>query len=327
MPLVDRIRKGTTHRRPELSTFFRAVLRRIGRANATGKPIFARIPDGADEQEAVEGLEECVDTLEDNGQPEDIAGFLANVVSVMARFSQSGPILELGAICVTSILPFSVEVDPEVLYECLSICFAVLSGEVFLGGDNAFAAVEGLQAMLEAICRNVPPRTVVEATTPLLGQAKGEKLEAVLRNLEAAVENSPNLNLDEGSQNMIVFHPEVRFPEFLPVAEDPTDIIDYYQRSLNRIGRPETVFEEFAEIIEAHPEKDISEYPAYFQSLFKSVWIIVTGERPKETSDQIWDRTTALQEIITKLPEEVYQRSEFSPDRLAEELEQLIQRD
>jgi hypothetical protein len=323
--LVDRVRKGTTHRRPELSTFFRSVLRRVGRTNATGKPIFARIPDGADEQAAIEALEELVDTIEDNGQPEDIAGFFENVVSVIARFPQSGPILELGAVCVAAILPFAGDVDQEVLYECLSVCFGVLSGEVFLCGDNAFAAVEALQTMLDAIFMNVPPETIVEAATSLLAQAKGEKLDAVLRNLEVATENIPEANLDHGFQNMIVFHPEIQLPQFLRAVEDPTDIIDYYERSLDRLGRPETVFEEFADIIESHPENEISEYPTYLQSLFQSMWIIAAGERPKGTSNETWKRTTALQEMIAELPEEVYQQSEFSPDKLTEALEQFTQ--
>jgi hypothetical protein len=193
--------------------------------------------------------------------------------------------------------------------------------------DNAFAAVEALQAMLEATIKHVPPATIVEAATPLLAQAKGEKLDVVLRNLEAAVENTSEANVDEWSQNMIVFHPGIRLPLFLRAVEDPTDIIDCYERSLDRLGRPETVFEELADIIETHPEKEISEYPTYLQELFQSVWIIASGERAKGTSEETWEKTTALQELIAGLTEDRYQQSEFSPDRLAEALEQFTQKD
>jgi hypothetical protein len=91
-------------------------------------------------------------------------------------------------------------------------------------------------------------------------QAKGEKLNAVLRNLEAVVQNTPKANWD-GSQNMIVFHPGIRLPQFLR----PVDVIDCYERSRDRLGRTETGFEEFADIIKTRPEKEVSEYPTYSQ--------------------------------------------------------------
>jgi hypothetical protein len=241
-PLIERIQTGATHRRPESSSFFSAVLRRVGTAEV-GRPIFEPIPAHADEQLSLECLECFVDTLADSGHPDDIGGYLVNVVSTMARFRSSAAIVELGANCVASILPFAPDVSAEVLFECLAICSA----------DDSTA-----HRLIDAVCAHTNPAAVRAAMTPLAALASGAMLHVVLARLEV-VGGPSNRDLIDA------FHPECRDPQ------RGGDVIDEYERSLNRLGDQAEMMDEFARIIAEKHDAGPAEYPLHLQVLFQSM--------------------------------------------------------
>jgi hypothetical protein len=244
--LVERIQKGTTHRGPESSSFFSTVLRRVGGPDL-GHPIFDPIPALADEQLSLEYLEDFADTLADSGHPDDIAGFLVNIVSTMARFPSSSLIVELGAECVASILPFAPDVSAEILFECLAICLT----------DDSPPAARGL---LDAVVAHVRPATARAAITSLVAFAGGDISRALLARLEA-IGGASNPDL------IGAFHPEWLDRQ----AED--DAIDEYERSLNRLADPAEVMGELARIIAQRHQEALSGYPLHFQVLFQSMCI------------------------------------------------------
>jgi hypothetical protein len=247
--LIERIQKGTTHRRTESSSFFSAVIGRVGGPDL-GRSIFEPIPARADEQLCLECLEGFVDTLADSGHPDDIAGFLANVVSTMARFRSSPTIVELGGSCIASIIPFAPDVSAEVLFECLAICSA----------DHR---------LIDALCAHVSPAIVRAALTPLVALASGEMFRAALASLQA-VGGASDADLIEA------FHPECRD------RDGRGDVLDEYEMSLNRLADPAKMMDEFARIIAVRHQAAMVEYPLRFKVLFQSMCVVSPAANKEE---------------------------------------------
>jgi hypothetical protein len=250
--LIERIQKGTTHHDSESSSFFNAVLRRVGGPDL-GHPIFQPILARADEQFSLECLEDFADSLADSGHPDDITSFLVNVVSTMARFPTSPPIVELGANCITSILPFAPDVSAEILFECLAICV----------NDDSPAAALGL---MDAVVAHVRPAIARAAMTPLVALASGDILRGLFARLEA-IDGASNPDL------IGAFH-----PEWLD-RQTEANPLDEYEKSLSRLADPAEVMGELARII---AQRKLSGYPLRFQVLFQSMCIAIPATNREE---------------------------------------------
>jgi hypothetical protein len=91
--------------------------------------------------------------------------------------------------------------------------------------------------------------------------AGGEMLRAVLARLEVIGGASNREFVD-------AFHPECRDPQAA------RDVIEEYERSLNRLGEQAGVMGELARIIAERPQAALVEYPLRFQVLFHSMCIM-----------------------------------------------------
>ena len=325
--LVDRLENGTTHRNAELSGLCTDVLKTMGRTN-TATDRFGSISDEADELSAIESLNKFVDTLEDNGQPSDMINFIRNITSVMSRFPQSVTILERSAACLDSVLPFSPAVPFELIYEILSVCLTILSGEVFLEGPDSFDAVEALQSLQTTIFTKVPPNTVAEAMIGLVAQAQGPKLEATLKLLDAHVADHdiPENILRRIAENMTAFHPGQKLPDYLQFTDVlQIDEIDPISVSLERLCNPDTFSSELASILARSPDGSFEGYPEEITEILQCAWILLHNSRPANCSDETYSTTLAIKADMDSITDETVLNSKYGPAALLERLESLFE--
>jgi hypothetical protein len=281
-----------------------------------------------DEEPVIERLTTFVTALGDEGQPENIAAFVANMVSVMRTFKDSAPVLGKCATCLENIIPFYPEVSAEVTFECLSVCYGVLSGETFLSGDQAFSTVEALQKLVSVWSGTVTQPHMLSAMIPLVAQSTGEKLNGVLAALGELIRvwNGPmnEESLAAISQRLMVFHPEVELPPYLASLDDNTDIIDEYEKSFVQLADPEGVFDEVARLVELHPNGEFAQYPISVDRILQASWIAIHGKRAVHTEETLWQRTTQAKRQIGEMGDADYVASCFGPAALEEGFKECI---
>jgi hypothetical protein len=321
--LVERLENGITHRNSKLSNLCSEILEQIGKQGRSDRARFLEISQSATEESAVESLGRFVEILEDNGQPEDIVHFIVNIVTVMTRFKTSSIVLERGSACVESVLPFTSNLSNELIFELLSICFSILSGETFLTGDNAFPAVEGLQRLLNQITTTVRPQIFVSVLIPLIAESKGVKLESVLEVLSNFIREShiEREFIDRLCQIFVAFHPDLEIPSCLIDSNQIPDEFTLIEKSLNRLCNPHQVVLELINIMEEHADGDFTGYPIYLQGILQIAWITMIGTRPPDTDDGLWSLVEDIRAQVQNIPEEDLSASEFGPRALKEQLE------
>jgi hypothetical protein len=325
--LLHRLENGVSHRNAVLSTFCKDALTQMGKTAISKKQgRFRDISIHASEQSVVDSLGKFVELLADNGQPDDLRRFLDNIVRVMTRFNKSPMVLERGAACAESVLPFFPDVTVEILFELLSVCFDILSGETFLTGDNAFPAVEGLQRLTTLIAKTAIPETFLAAMVPLVAESSGVKLESVVEALAYFVRQSQIEDeiLEPISRSFATFHSDLSFPPCLVVPSDSTDQILDFEHSIDRLCSTQTVLDELINIMEHNPEGDFSGYPAYLHPVLQIAWIAMIGTRPPNTDSETWDLVTRIREEVAQIPPDKLSESSYRPKALLEKLQDAI---
>jgi hypothetical protein len=322
--LVERLQNGATSHKPEVAEFCRIVLAKLGPRKAwSGR--FKPIPKQAEEEDVIETLETFVTALEDEGQPDDIPGFVMNIVDVMNRFNTSPSILGKSATCIELLMPFYPDISSEMIYECLSVCYGILSGETFLNGDEAFSAVENLEKLVQLLVGTVTTDRLLAAMASLVAESNGVKLDAVLAALDAIVRDSRGTITEEMlapiAESLTVFHPEIELPEYLTEPVDPTDIIRDYEESFARMATPEEVFEEIAYLVDAHPDGVFVQYPLFLEKILQISWAEMTRKRPPDAEKGLVQRTLEMDRQIGCLTDTAYRSSEFGPHALGKILE------
>jgi hypothetical protein len=317
--LVERIENGATSRKPAVAEFCRLVLARLGPRRArSGR--FRRVPADAPEDAVAEALAGFIAAIEDEGQPDDIPGFVHNVVATMAAFRGSAAVLGRCAACLEAIVPFYPDVPGDVTFECLSVCFAILSGETFLSGDDAFGAVESLQKLVAVWSGTVGRDRMLAAMAPLVANANGVRLDAVVAALGECMragEDADEEALAALAESFAAFHPEIELPEFLAPVEDRTDVIDDYEEAFRRLADPEAVFDEVARLVESHADGDFVQFPASLDRILQASWTAIMGKRPVRGDEATWQKTKRIEKQMTKMTETAYCASRFGPRALS----------
>ncbi|OHS99308.1 hypothetical protein TRFO_34282 [Tritrichomonas foetus] len=329
--LADRLENGSTHRDANLSSLCNDVLNKLGRKSGQNNEKFKSISETVNEDIAIEMLGKYVEILEDNGQPSDIIDFVRNITSVMLKFSGSANVLERAAACVESVLPFCDEIPIDVVFHCLSLCFSILSGEMFLSGEKSFVASEAIQQLTTSIFDCIPANILIPSLASVINQANGAKLEMVLQNVGQYLKYPPE-NFDIGLLDYItdsieLFHPDVKVPFELQKKYDPIDNIEMLEKSLERLNDPDTIFEEIDTIISLSPNGNFDNYPAYIKPILQAAYIIQNGVDEQNINSFDKDMVQHIQMVQEKLDtmeEEDIEESEFGPQAIQREFEAFV---
>ena len=329
--LQDRLENGSTHRDVQLSSLCNDVLKKLGKQSSEKKEKFVSISENANEEIAIEMLGKYVETLEDNGQPSDIIDFIRNITSVMMKFKDSAMILERSASCIESVIPFCSDVPLDSLFQDLSICFSILSEEMFLNGEMSFMAVESIEKLTKTIFNSVNPKILLSALASVVAQADGIKLQRVLQYIDQYVANPPDTFTDdmlsEIYENMEIFHPSIQY-SFSNIGPN-IDIIENYERSINRLCNPETIFEELDKIISESPDGNFKTYPSYLRPILQSAFLIKNQDNSNINFDEIdeiiFDNVKTTINEINSIEDDKLEESRFGPDGLRKELDTVLQ--
>ncbi|KAK8893324.1 hypothetical protein M9Y10_021741 [Tritrichomonas musculus] len=337
--LAKRLENGSTHRDPSLSSLCKDVIIKLGRDTTESKEIFTSISDTDDIEKAKDQLAIYVDTLEDNGQPSDIVDFVRNITSVMNRFHESAVVLERAASCVESVIPFCEDLPIELIYNCLSLCFSIMSGEMFLSGDRAFYASEAIQSLQQSIFDSIPPQNLIPALASILSQPNvsddNSKIKMVIDNIDSYIKSLPD-DFDKSLVDQIyeaidIFHPEIRKPLFSEQKEcDSLETIDLYENSLRKLNSQDTILEEIDSLVNSSKDCNFNAYPIYLQPILQMAWIIQNEDAPlnEENIDPaIYNDVHAIIEKINNLDDDQIDDSEFGLDYLQKELDDIIKSD
>lgn len=319
--LAERLENGSTHRDISLSSLCKDVLQNLGRTSTKQQEKFVEISESADINIALKLLGSYVDTLEDNGQPSDLIDFIKNIASVMIRFGDSAEVLEKAASCVESVIPFCAELPVEIVFNCLSLSFTILSGEVFLNGEHSFEAVESLQSLINAIFTNVSPAVLIPSVSSLIAQSQNSKLEMVINHFDQYCKAHPD-NLDSDlieqiQESIDIFHPELK-------ETDACADIDDMEQQLIRLNDPETILDEVKSIVTQSIDGNFDSYPSYLIPLLQISWMVYNEDQskyPLNIDDDLYDEICETIENINSLDEDAIDESEFSTIAIQKEIE------
>lgn len=334
--LAKRLENGSTHHDASLSSLCNDVFVKLGRNITEKKEIFTSISDTADIDCAIDQLGVYVETLEDNGQPSDIIDFVRNIISVMNRFSESAIVLQRAANCVESIIPFCEDLPIELTYNCLSLCFSIMSGEMFLNGENAFTASEAIQSLTRTIFDSIPPQDLIPALTSILKQKSksddNSKIKMVLDNIESYVRLLPNdldaTLLDQIYEALDSFHPEIKKPSFCTRKSiDPSENVAELEDSIRKLNSPDTILDEINSLVEKSTDCDFSSYPSYLIPMLQIAWIIKNRDAPLNENNAdplLYDNVHKIMARVDLLDDDQIDESEFGLPFLQNELKDLM---
>lgn len=280
--LKERVVNGSTSSDSQIQNLCEAVLKESGIKPA--KPSFRTIPPTSDEEQTIEIFMGAIDLMSDSVMPENQSEIIRNYAQTMLRFSQSSQILNIAATCLTAFFQEQNEnIKPEVLAEVLSLCFSISCGDIFLEGDDSFEAQESIKGLMELSIQNTPTKTLLKSFCSIIQQSSGNKLLFVLDTMKSTdnIITAEKAELQNISDVLFSFHPNLTIPEFLPqpstpdvesiVSLDTAESISV-EESVKRLLDEETVCDEIIRIVNNSKDGNFDGYPEYLRSTLAAAW-------------------------------------------------------
>jgi len=211
------------------------------------------------------------------------------MTAVMYRFRTS--VVERAASCLESVFPFCPDASVEIVYEVLSVCTEVLSGETFLEGEKAF---EALQAFSHAVMESVRACVIVRAVAAIAARAGESRLATALEGYcGAPPEEFDPQQLAGVAEAAEAFHPDHVMTRFLRRRGSRA-----VEVSVERLSCPGTCLDEADAVVARAVDGAFGEYTDAIRQILQAAWVWATGKTPSDIDPELMeDIATAQREI------------------------------
>ncbi|KAK8837647.1 hypothetical protein M9Y10_036179 [Tritrichomonas musculus] len=331
--ILNRVRSGCECHDTALSEFCRKVMALFNGGLPTNQapppPTFATISEIATESVSNDMMTSFLSAFEAGEKPRDLISFISNIVQTMNRFARSAPILEKGSNLIKFSLNLLQPSPPiETVSQVINLCYSILSGELFLSGNDSFDALEAIQSLSNIIFEIIPSDVLLAAIAATIANSADSLLCLLMKKLsEYYQEHRNEINkrqLAEIASTLDAFHPDFKErPPFLNINFGLDEKLASMTESIEKLMNPDTLFEEMENVIKQDPAI-LNDYPLYLRGFLQRAYYLYHNEEPAGMSeDQRQLAESMTQEINSISNEDLVNGGKYSVEVLSAQLEEM----